>query len=72
MTKNCKCGCKKTDHEDSADWGKNNGNCKNCGWQDCEGYSEKECKHKNCHKDRESYFIYCKEHLILDNEGKLV
>lgn len=71
MTKICRCGCKKTDHNDSADWGKNRGDCKNCGWSECEGYTEKECHFKGCTEDRKSYFIYCKKHLELDNEGLL-
>ncbi len=67
MVKICKCGCKKTDHHNSADWGRNKGDCKNCGWSVCEGYSEKKCLKKDCESDRVSYFIYCQKHLDEDN-----
>jgi len=63
MTKICRCGCKKTDHYDSLDWGNNKGDCKNCGWSVCTGFFEKLCLMKGCDNERESYFIYCQTHL---------
>jgi len=67
MVKICTCGCKKGDHHDSLDWGKNKGECKNCGWGECESFSEKKCHKKDCQTDRVIYYIYCQKHLDEDN-----
>lgn len=66
----CKCGCKKTDHYNSADWGINKGDCKNC--FDCDSFTVKYCAVKNCENERESYFIFCKIHQKQDNKKEIV